>query len=103
MLLGGEGERLAAARVVLPPGGGMPEHDHGESEALVVCQGGEVLLRSGEQEEILDEGKMSLIAVGDKVSVENTSATEPATLLAFFAPPEFVATLGSWPVAEGAS
>lgn len=103
VLLGGESERLAAARVVLLPGGGMPEHDHGESEALVVCQSGEVLLRSGEWEEILDEGKMALIGIGEKVSVENPSASEQATLLAFFAPPEFVGTLGSWPVAEEAS
>ncbi len=103
VLLGGEGERLAAARVVLPPGGGMPEHDHGESEALVVCQGGEVLLRSGEREAVLEAGKMALLGVGEKVSVGNTSATEPATLLAFFAPPEFVGILGSWPVAEVSS
>ena len=103
VLLGGESDRLAAARVVLLPGGGMPEHDHGEWEALVVGQSGEVLLRSGEWEEILDEGKMALIGIGEKVSVENPSASEQATLLAFFAPPEFVGTLGSWPVAEEAS
>lgn len=95
------GERLAAARVMVPPGGGMPEHEHGESEALVVCQGGRVLVRSGEREEILDAGRMALIWAGERVSVENPSAAEPATLLAFFAPPGFAETLGSWPIAEG--
>lgn len=103
VLLGEEGERLAAARVVVPPGGGMPEHDHGESEALVVCREGRILLRSGELEEALDEDMMALIGVGEKVSVENPSASERATLLASFAPPGFASTLGSWPIAEGAS
>lgn len=103
ILVGEDGERLAAARVVVPPGGGMPEHDHSDSEALVICRSGRILLRGGEREEILTEGKMALIGIGEKVSVENPSASEQATLLAFFAPPEFVGTLGSWPVAEEAS
>lgn len=102
VLLGEGGEKLAAARVMLPPGGGMPEHDHGESEALVVCREGRVTLRGAEREETLDEGKMALIGIGERVSVENPSASESATLLAFFAPPSFVATLGAWPAVEEA-
>lgn len=102
VLLGEGGERLAVARVVVPPGGGMPEHDHGESEALVVCWEGRVNLRAAEREETLDEGKMALVGIGEKVSVENPSASASATLMAFFAPPGFVATLGAWPVVQEA-
>lgn len=38
----GAGHRqLAAVRVEIPAGGSMPEHDHGESETLVVPLEGE--------------------------------------------------------------
>lgn len=33
---GVEGRQLASAKVTLAPGAAMPEHDHGESEALVI-------------------------------------------------------------------
>lgn len=59
VLVGGDGERLAVARVVVPPGGGMPEHDHGESEAMVLCQDGRIRLREGGREETLEPGKQT--------------------------------------------
>ncbi|MGH3570557.1 MAG: hypothetical protein ACRDS0_40700 [Pseudonocardiaceae bacterium] len=43
--------RLAAAHVTIPPGGGMPEHTHGESTALVIPLAGELLIRSAEHQE----------------------------------------------------
>lgn len=46
---------------------------------------------------------MALIRVGEKVSLENLSAVEEATMLAFFAPPDFVETLRAWPIAERSS
>ncbi len=95
----GEGGKIAAAHVVVPPGGGMPEHDHGESEALVVVQSGLVVIREGGREETLAPGKMASIGVGEMVSLENPSSSEPASLLAFFAPPGFVRTFEAWPPA----
>lgn len=103
VLVGGgvaEGGKLAAARVVVPAGGRMPEHDHGESEALVVVQSGRVVIREGGREETLEPGKIALVGVGERVSLENPSSSEPASLLAFFAPPDFVETFEAWPRAE---
>lgn len=56
-----------------------------------------------QREETLEPGKMALIRVGEKVSLENLSALEEATMLAFFAPPDFVETLRAWPIAERSS
>jgi len=92
------GENLSAARVVLPPGGGMPEHDHGESEAMVVVRSGRVALRSGEREEELEAGAVSLLGVGERVALRNASQEE-AHLLAVFSPPGFVRNLEAWPEA----
>jgi quercetin dioxygenase-like cupin family protein len=97
-----EGGKLATARVTVPPGGGMPEHDHGESEALVVVQSGRVVIREGGREETLASGMMASIAVGERVSLENPSFSEPASLLAFFAPPGFARTFEAWPSGEQA-
>lgn len=101
VLLGeGGGGGLGAARVVVPPNGGMPEHEHGESEALVVCWRGRVLIRGeGGEEETLAPGAMALIGVGERVALRNPSGSEEAELLAFFAPAGFVRALASWPSA----
>ena len=48
----------------------------------------------------LEPGAMALIGVGERVSLTNPSPSEPASLLVFFAPPGFVETFASWPVAE---
>ena len=103
LLVGGEeGGRLGVARVVVPPGGGMPEHEHGESEALVLPQEGRVVIRGEDgREQTLDPGTMALIGVGERVSLTNPSGSEEAVLLAFFAPSAFVRTLASWPAADG--
>lgn len=100
-----EGANLSVAHVLMPPGGGMPEHDHGESEAVVVVQSGrvEIEVRGGAGRETLEPGTMALIGVGERVSLENPSPSEPASLLAFFAPPGFVRTFASWPPAKRAS
>lgn len=103
VLVGGDGERLAVARVVVPPGGGMPDHEHGESEALVLCQGGRLRIRESGREETLEPGTMALIRIGESVSLENLSDWEAATILAFFAPPGFVETLRSWPIVDRSS
>lgn len=101
VLVGGDdaGGNLAAARVTVPPGGGMPEHEHGDSEALVVAFSGRVDIRSADARETLEPGMMALIGVGERVSLENPSSSEPASLLAFFAPPGFVKNLETWPAA----
>lgn len=90
--------RLAAAHVVLPPGGGMPEHEHGESEALVVPLTGELVIVSGDQQEKVAPGVVVLLARGERVRLANDTSA-PVSLLAVFAPASFVRALSSWPAA----
>lgn len=97
-----QGTNLGAARVSVPPGGGMPEHEHGESETALVVQAGRITVHGGEQREKLEAGAVALIGMGERVRLENPSSEEPASLLVFFAPPGFVQTFASWPVAEDA-
>jgi quercetin dioxygenase-like cupin family protein len=89
---------VAAARVTLPPGGGMPEHDHGESAALVAVQRGRIVMRAGGEERELEVGAVAAIDVGERVSLRNPG-DEPASLLAVFTPAGFARTLAAWPAA----
>lgn len=91
------GEQIAAVRVTIPPGASMPRHDHGESDALLVPLSGELLLTGGDGHvERLGNGTLTVLAAGERVSVENTTA-EPASMLVCFAPPTFVEALGKAP------
>jgi quercetin dioxygenase-like cupin family protein len=94
--------RFAVARVLIPPGGSIPEHDHGEAEALVVVQTGQVLIRSGDQQATLEPGMLVALKVGEGVRLDNV-ASEPVSLLAFFAPASFIQTLAAWPLAPQAA
>lgn len=97
---GAESGKVAAARVVVPPGGGMPEHDHGESEALVAVQSERVVIETGGQKEELGAGFLAVMGVGERVSLRNPSSSESTTLLAIFSPPGFAKQIASWPAAE---
>lgn len=93
------GEQIAAVRVTIPPGASMPRHDHGESDALLVPLAGELLLTGADgQVERLASGTLTVVAAGERVSVENRTA-QPASMLVCFAPPTFVAGLGATPPA----
>lgn len=56
----------------------MPEH--GESEALILCQEGRI--REGKREETLEPGGMALIRTGERVSLENLSGSKAVAILA---------------------
>lgn len=92
------GGQLAAAYVTLPVGGSMPEHAHGQSTALVVPITGELLVRSGEQEEKVAPGVVVLLDQGERVSLANDTS-QPVTMLGVFAPAGFVGALKNWPTA----
>jgi quercetin dioxygenase-like cupin family protein len=89
--------RLAMVRVLIPPGGAMPEHAHGPSEAVVLVQHGRPIMSSGDQQVTLEPGTVVALAVGERVRVDNPGA-EPAALLLIFTPPDFVRTLAAWPI-----
>ena len=94
-----DNDQLAVAHVHLPPGGGMPKHMHGESVALVAVREGRVEISCEGRQETLEPGSVALFEVGEQVSLHNPG-DQPASLLAFFAPPGFIQTFSNWPVLE---
>ncbi|MQA73741.1 MAG: cupin domain-containing protein [Solirubrobacterales bacterium] len=99
-LLVGDGELdpqgMAAAHITVPPGGGMPEHDHGDSGVLLAVRRGRIVINSGGNDVALPAGALAVVGVGERVSLRNPEA-DPASVLAFFSPPAFAATVTSWP------
>lgn len=88
--------QLGVAHVTIPPGGGMPEHTHGESTVLIVPLAGELLIASGEHQEKVTPGVVVLLDHSERVRLANQTS-EPVCLLAVFAPAGFVRALASWP------
>jgi len=88
--------QLAAAYVTIPAGGGMPEHAHGESTALVVPLTGELLIRSDQHKEKVASGVVVLLDQGERVSLSNETS-EPVSMLGVFVPAGFIGALSSWP------
>ena len=88
--------QLGVAHVTIPPGGGMPEHAHGESTVLIVPLAGELLIASGEHQEKVTPGVVVLLDHSERVRLANQTS-EPVCLLAVFAPAGFVRALASWP------
>ncbi len=78
------GGQLTATQVVIPPGGRMPEHDHGDSAALVVPLAGELVIASASQQEKVTAGVVVLLDRGERVRLTNPTG-EPITLIAVFA------------------
>ena len=91
-------DNIAMVQVWIPPGGGLPEHDHGPSEIVLVHVSGSIELRQGDQHHRLAPGAVAHIATGERVSLANPG-TEPAVMMIVASPPEFVARLAKWPVA----
>lgn len=96
-----DGKWIAAAHVHLPPGSKMPPHAHGESEALITPLNGQVVLANDDQQEILEPGMIARIAIGEMIRVENATS-EPVSLLAVFAPIDFINVLATWPITDPA-
>lgn len=90
--------RLAAAHLTILPGGGMAEHTHGDATALLVPLHGEVVVRRGDYEEKAAVGVVVILDQAERVSLVNQTS-EPASLLAVFAPAGFVRALAGWPPA----
>lgn len=99
LLLGADGELASAvASVTIPPGGGMPAHDHGGSLTVITpIEGSARLIDSdaGGGAIELAPGTVTAIPVGHRVAIENPGESE-ARLIATFTPPDFVRQLGSW-------
>lgn len=95
------GLRSGLVEVVIPPGGAMPEHDHGSSEVLLVVTGGHAQLTpvgEGAPAE-LSTGSVVSIPIGERVSVENRG-DDDVRMLVSVTPPSFAEALAGWPEAD---
>ena len=91
-------DNIAMVQVWIPPGGGLPEHDHGPSEIVLVHVSGSIELRHNDHQHRLAPGAVAHIATGERVSLINPG-TEPAVMMIVASPPEFVARIANWPAA----
>ncbi|MET9272964.1 cupin domain-containing protein [Kribbella sp. NPDC003557] len=95
---GDRSDNVAMVQVWIPPGGGLPEHDHGPSEIVLVHLSGSIELRQGTMRHRLAPGAVAHIPMGERVSLSNPGK-ETATMMIVASPPEFVTRLARWPAA----
>ncbi|MDX3847095.1 cupin domain-containing protein [Streptomyces europaeiscabiei] len=81
----------------IPPGSGMPEHDHGASQIVLIPVAGSVQVRRGQDVHTLAPGSAAHLDAGERVSLANLG-TEPASLVVVASPPEFAHRLAAWPI-----
>lgn len=94
--------QLGVAHVWVPPGGGVPEHAHGDSVALLAPLSGELLITCADRQENVASGVVVLLDRGERVRLTNET-NETASALAVFAPAGSVRALSSWPAADRAA
>ncbi|MEH0421203.1 cupin domain-containing protein [Streptomyces sp. B21-083] len=94
----GVSEQVAVVHVEIPPGGCLPEHDHGSSQIVLVPLSGTVELSHDGESRTLVAGSVAHIATGERVALANPG-TEPASLMVVASPPQFAERLASWPAA----
>jgi quercetin dioxygenase-like cupin family protein len=91
-------DNIAVVQVWIPPGGGLPEHDHGSSEIVLIHLSGSIELQHDGQLHRLVPGAVAHLAAGERVSLTNPG-TEPAGMMLIASPPEFVSRIAGWPAA----
>ncbi|WP_030899670.1 cupin domain-containing protein [Streptomyces sp. NRRL F-5126] len=90
-------DRVAVVHVEIPAGGGMPEHDHGPSQIVLIPLSGPVELRHGTELHTLTPGAAAHIDTGERVSLANPG-TDTVSLMVVASPPEFASRLAAWPL-----
>ena len=95
------GSRAGLIEVTVPPGGEMPEHDHGASEVTLIVRTGRARLVTAFDGTVteLDPGVAVTIPVGERVRLENPG-DEEARLSVVLTPPDFAAAVVAWPEIE---
>jgi quercetin dioxygenase-like cupin family protein len=91
-------DNVALVQVWIPAGGGLPEHDHGPSDIILIHLSGSIELQHGDQQYTLEPGAVAHIATGERVKLANPG-TEPASMMIVASPPGFISRLASWPAA----
>lgn len=92
------GAPVAVLHITLPAGGRLPEHDHGPSHVVLIALQGHVRLHHDGNDHDLSAGTVTHIAVGELVGLANPGP-DPAELVVVASPPDFAATLSTWPTA----
>lgn len=92
----GVSDQVAVVHLQVPPGGGLPEHDHGSSQIVLIPLSGTVELRHDGKGRTLSAGSAAHIAIGERVALANPG-TEPVSLMVVASPPQFAERLASWP------
>ena len=79
----------------------MPEHDHGDSAALVIpLERAVVIVDVADGRELeVSPGSVVTIPAGDLAEVRNPADLD-APIMVVFDPPDFTSQLDSWPVDE---
>ncbi|MFS4091203.1 cupin domain-containing protein [Streptomyces sp. AF1A] len=94
----GTSDQLAVLHVEIPAGGGMPEHDHGSSQIVLIPLAGSVEVHHDGQVRTLSAGMAAHIGTGERVRLANPGS-EPASLMVVAGPPEFAGRVTTWPAA----
>lgn len=95
------GRNAGLIEVTVPPGGAMPEHGHGASEVALIMRSGRarlVAVADGTVTELSPDVVVT-IPVGERVRLENPGDAD-ARLLVVLTPPDFAATVQTWPEAR---
>ncbi|MDQ2813810.1 MAG: cupin domain-containing protein [Actinomycetota bacterium] len=90
--------QVAAVHVEIPAAGGMPGHDHGASEIILIPLSGTTEGRHDGQTRTLSAGLAAHIAAGERVSLANPGPG-PAAVMVVASPPEFARRLAKWSAA----
>ncbi|MEZ5077564.1 MAG: cupin domain-containing protein [Solirubrobacterales bacterium] len=90
---------VGAVQITVAPGAGMPVHDHGPSDALLIPLAGAVRLLDADGR-AFEAGAGTVVAIprGERVRLENVGSEE-ARLVAVFSPADFVGDVQRWPLA----
>ncbi len=98
VLFGGEegGPDVGVVRVAIPAGAGMPEHDHGGSDVVLLPQVGGVEISDGSGTITVGVGDAALIRKDERVSLRNPGG-EVAEVLVAAGPPAFLTSIRAWP------
>jgi quercetin dioxygenase-like cupin family protein len=96
VILPGDSAQVAAVHVEIPAGSGLPEHDHGASEIVLIPLSGTAELRHDGQARALSAGMAAHVGRGERVSLANPGP-EPASLMVVASPADFARHVATWP------
>lgn len=83
----GASGQVAVVHIEIPAGGGMPEHDHGSSEIVLIPLSGSFDIHHDGQVRSVSAGTTVHIGTGERVRLANPGS-ESATVMVLASPPQ---------------